>query len=166
MQKNNCLMEDTSSPKIHKSILLTGGVQLQDRVVAMLLWHWPIRGDKVHAEHDAFLGVLSTVCGDHHHVTGYLRVGTLQTYSLQKKRGYVKKAGESSLEKMGRLWNQLYNVFYGCGGNNSSHVIRVISALVWRIAGITNQGCAVWTICLLGSSGLKCYRGNLQCVSN
>lgn len=48
-------------------------------------WCSPVRGDKVHAEHDALLRVLSTVGGDHHHVAGYLREGALQTHGLQDK---------------------------------------------------------------------------------
>lgn len=47
----------------------------------------PIGGDEVHAEHDALLCVLPAVGGDHHHVAGYLRVGALQTHSLQRKGG-------------------------------------------------------------------------------
>lgn len=47
--------------------------------------HLPVRGDKVHAEHDALFCVLSTIGGDHHHVAGYLREGALQTHGLQEK---------------------------------------------------------------------------------
>lgn len=47
--------------------------------------HLPVRGDKVHAEHNALFCVLSTIGGDHHHVAGYLREGALQTHGLQEK---------------------------------------------------------------------------------
>lgn len=62
--------------------------------------HSPVRGDKVHAEHDALFCVLSTIGGDHHHIAGYLREGALQTHGLQENvEDTWRKGDEEKVEK-------------------------------------------------------------------
>lgn len=91
--------ERKSSPK------LKGGNMpspVWDLVLDRCWWHWPIRGDEVHAEHDALLRVLSTIGGDHHHVAGYLRIGAFQTHGLKDKVGREKAWRKERNEELAR----------------------------------------------------------------